>query len=195
MNWRLTILIGTTATAALLLAAWLGSAFYGGSFGWQRTVRPTPLVEDQTHWQFFISRGQFVASREAWHKELIEPQATGSTTLWQRSAGPVPVPSVLNAAETLGFEFFRSGYEWEATLPHRDAGSYGDWQARVPIWLPIAMLMWPLTAATLLPAARRRKRLEAGLCAGCGFDMRGTLDRCPECGTAPPRPHGEPKVR
>ena len=52
---------------------------------------------------------------------------------------------------------------------------------RLPVWMPTAMLGGLLTW-TYSPIHRRRKRKKLGLCVKCGYDLRGSKERCPECG-------------
>ncbi len=68
--------------------------------------------------------------------------------------------------------------------------------ARLPYAREVVVPHWFIVLATavlpLLWATRhiRRSRMsacraEAGLCLTCGYDLRGTPDRCPECGAVP----------
>jgi hypothetical protein len=64
-----------------------------------------------------------------------------------------------------------------------------DWwnmDASVPYWLPVAVL-------SVLPAYcgwrqyKMNRLAKKGYCARCGYDLRATPDRCPECGMVPPK--------
>ena len=51
----------------------------------------------------------------------------------------------------------------------------------IPFWLLSLLLSTPLLVSAK-KRHRRRWRLRHGLCVACGFDLRASSDRCPECG-------------
>jgi hypothetical protein len=55
----------------------------------------------------------------------------------------------------------------------------------IPYWLILVALSVPLAIVTCSSACRRAIagcRAHAGICPRCGYDLRATPDRCPECG-------------
>ena len=52
----------------------------------------------------------------------------------------------------------------------------------VPLWIPSVVFLVLGLSCMVPPAYRRRKRKKLGLCVKCGYDLRASKDRCPECG-------------
>jgi hypothetical protein len=53
----------------------------------------------------------------------------------------------------------------------------------IPAWF-VVLLTAVLPALWGLRRLRQRRRYARGLCAECGYDLRATPERCPECGAA-----------
>ena len=56
------------------------------------------------------------------------------------------------------------------------------WAVSFPLWMPAAICGSLLLRLSVLPFYRRRKRKKLGLCLKCGYDLRASKERCPECG-------------
>ena len=62
-----------------------------------------------------------------------------------------------------------------------------DGEANVAHWLA-SLLTFPLPVLALFRWVYRSKRYAAGQCVACGYDLRASTDRCPECGAPVPEP-------
>ena len=76
---------------------------------------------------------------------------------------------------------------WEGRFPVRPPrGSSAPMRQRhvaVPLW-EVAAAFGVLPAAWFVGWRRRRRRQPRGLCQSCGYDLRATPGRCPDCGRA-----------
>jgi hypothetical protein len=93
------------------------------------------------------------------------------------------------------------GKDWDHPLREvnvlglvRFGGGRGDrsllWNLVVPHWLVAAVAAVPFVIwlPLLRSVLRARSRARQGFCPRCGYDLRATPDRCPECGAAAPTP-------
>jgi len=94
------------------------------------------------------------------------------------------------ARPTFGF-FFPHGLTWHGGLSATGMSVRRIWEFRfigIPCWLVMFLLaILPVQSAkATLRKSRERKRLATGLCIQCGYDLRASAERCPECGNSTP---------
>lgn len=90
----------------------------------------------------------------------------------------VPVEDNDRAVGTAGLGF----------LYRSETASYGTFRAAaVPHWFACAMLAVASAPAVWRVRVRRQSRAAGLLCLACGYDLRATPARCPECGAVPAR--------
>lgn len=60
---------------------------------------------------------------------------------------------------------------------------YDSFEVALPHWLWVLLAAIPPLIWTRC-RLRDRQNTQAGLCITCGYDLRASTERCPECGTA-----------
>lgn len=167
--------------AGTLLLMFLGSAslfvrsFWISDQVWASTAVPdTPALR---HWTARCDSGRvFLARMEGTDFNLPKPglyrwtdSAHGGTNITDR-----PMKGDEKLWNSAGFSFY-SRPAWRRQL-------YTTTAVLIPRWVIVAGLGFSLLLAIWI-ARPCLKPPAAGLCRKCGYDLRATPDRCPECGT------------
>ncbi len=151
-------------------------------------------------WRVFSVRGSVSVTR-GWidHEHTCRLAGSDSQAGWQYCSVSIPafatrLAELGTGTATVDDLLNSQGVFRLIRLPPMRGCKYGapclfGWTALVfPHWAGCVPLALVLTA--MLPARlRRRLRRRRGLCPQCGYDVRASPERCPECGTpvAPPR--------
>jgi hypothetical protein len=140
---------------------------------------------------------------DAWNGDVTYGHAVyskeGLVTIFSRW-GPPPFQSPPGSLRTSVLipipeqpkEHLLPGFRWTERWLALDSGRPADFTFRfqrsvaVSYWL-VAILSAVIPATWLLGwrGRRRRRRHAMGQCVACGYDLRATPERCPECGALP----------
>jgi hypothetical protein len=164
------------AAVSLLLCAAVGGV-------WVRSYWASDYIgrEDRAGWVGVLSmsgvlrveRGGYATREPGWDFEAGTPSSLRAELEARDRTGPPWL-------HRLGFAYAHIVYD---PTRHRRAVYLPHWAAGA---------VFAVLPATWVAAAVRRRRaagrVRAGLCRVCGYDLRATPGRCPECGTTAPRP-------
>jgi hypothetical protein len=174
-----------TALSLLLCVAvallWVRGHWVADCVRYTRLTAPAPAVGGRLdEWNVLSGKGVVALVRESrrWSprpptaKQIKPPEAGLTRFTISPAAFDVARDGVW---QRIGFNYY------DSSSPSRTVRG-----VRVPHWLLAALT----AAAPALWAVRRRRRREgparSGVCPRCGYDLRATPGRCPECGTMPP---------
>jgi len=113
---------------------------------------------------------------------------------------PVTVESIVKVPGTAFWQFWSHRYpysdfneNWRESLrfscradvfTRKSGTTFKLRELAIPLWCPMCVCALAPALASRRRRARRQ-RIRDGLCLRCGYDLRASADRCPECSTVP----------
>jgi hypothetical protein len=205
LKQRLTLWLARVALAASIAVTLALSYAW-----WRSNAEPEEFI--RTRWAMSSTTDDIWRTRihviggsaAVFHEHRAEPAFTGAFVvdlpfatnrtepagvMWERSPSPQAYLDAMirSAGSSDGPRWLeRLGIGWIAPRTMNSPfGNASEWWVQVALVPLIAMagLITLLLTFAWWRAGRGKRRFRAGLCAACGYDLRETPARCPECGT------------
>jgi hypothetical protein len=155
---------------------WDAMSFKDYRIGSSATTWNLYLMSDDGVGTVQISHGNPVVTRSLWdllrHQPPPPPHGHFALTVQPHDPDYQPFEPPLTVWGQMGFGYYQwlNGYSrdvWTTKFP-----------LSAPIFLFALMPAWQVRRSLIVRKRRRESR-----CGVCGYDLRATPDRCPECGT------------
>jgi hypothetical protein len=166
---RMTFAIGILLAASVVCAVC-----------WIRSYRPPALTSLYPFYSAYSWPGETVYSVETHQGRLFLARMRRDAQLIEFGYRPAPRPPLI--ARVAG----RLGVSWGQSFISVEIGNATEWGWRtrfVAVHFGTMQTILAGAMAVILLRAFRRRRWGPGFCHQCGYDLRATHDRCPECGT------------
>lgn len=161
---------------------------------WVRSLRHVDVLGYEGEVAGAWQRGGYVSSADGvvgcqWWVRQSPPASHPPVTGWRHTEWPIRSGASLLKQGWRGFSYdagpvnnFRPASNGRAT-PRYMGFSH---QVTAPHWALLLAMLTPV-ALWLGSTLRRRRSRPEMQCRKCGYDLRATPDRCPECGKAVPK--------
>jgi hypothetical protein len=169
------------------LAMWVRSGF---ASDWVAYARPTQHLLGYAHDEAIVGTERGFVTVTIGGVDCMDAESAA----WLKRSGPLhgcPLGLTKGSKTFEGFTLdsfrlsgFRQGSFRGTAREPSGVERYGS-TIEVPLWFILLVTSLPLQARLLWRQWERHRYSMVGLCRKCGYDLRATPDRCPECGTIP----------